>query len=74
MTSLKITRIGSSLGVIIPKEMLARMKLGQGDRLFVTETPDGYALTPYDASIEDELEIGRSFMKDYRDSFRALAK
>lgn len=74
MTSLKITRIGSSLGVVIPKEMLARMKLGQGDRLFVTETPDGYALTPYDASFDEQMAEARQIMKRRRMVLRELAK
>jgi putative addiction module antidote len=74
MLKLKITAIGSSAGVILPKEVLARLKVGKGDQLFVVETKDGYLLTPYDPSIDEQLKLGRDFMKEYRDTFRALAK
>ena len=50
------------------------MKVEKGDTIFVTETADGYLITPNDPAIEDQLEAGREFMKDYRDTFKALAK
>ena len=74
MHALKLTQIGNSIGVILPKEVLARLKLSKGDLLHVTDTPDGLALTPYDPSFDDQLEIGREFMREFRDTFRALAK
>lgn len=74
MTTLKVTQIGNSLGVILPKEVLARLKVGKGDALFITDTPTGVALTPYDPSFDEQLEMGREFMREYRDTFRALAK
>ena len=74
MQTLKLTQIGNSIGVILPKEVLARLKLSKGDLLHLTDTPDGLALTPYDPSFDDQLEIGREFMREYRDTFRALAK
>ena len=74
MHALKLTQIGNSVGVILPKEVLARLKLSKGDILHVTETPDGIALTPYDPSFEEQVELGREFMREYRDTFRALAK
>ena len=74
MTTLKLTQIGNSVGVILPKEVLARLKLEKGDQVHVTETPDGIALTPYDPSFDEQLEAGREFMREYRDTFRALAK
>ncbi|MBP6900809.1 MAG: AbrB/MazE/SpoVT family DNA-binding domain-containing protein [Burkholderiaceae bacterium] len=74
MHALKLTQIGNSVGVILPKEVLARLKLEKGDTVYVTETPDGFALTPLDPSFEQQLELGREFMRDYRDTFRALAK
>jgi putative addiction module antidote len=48
MATLKLTAVGTSTGVVIPKEMLARMKVARGDKLHVVETPDGYLLTSYD--------------------------
>jgi putative addiction module antidote len=74
MAALKLMQIGNSVGVILPKELLARLKLEKGDLLHVTETPDGVALTPYDPSFDEQLELGREFMREYRDTFRALAK
>ncbi|MDT7835836.1 AbrB/MazE/SpoVT family DNA-binding domain-containing protein [Aquabacterium sp. OR-4] len=74
MHALKLTQIGNSVGVILPKEVLARLKLEKGDTVYVTETPDGFALTPLDPSFEQQLELGREFMREYRDTFRALAK
>lgn len=74
MPTLKLTAIGTSTGLVIPKEMLTRLKVEKGDSLFAVETPDGYLLTPYDPAIEEQLEAGRRFMKEYRDTFRELAK
>lgn len=74
MSALKLTQIGNSLGLILPKEVLARLKVGKGDTLYITETPEGVALTPYDPAFEEQLELGREFMREYRDTFRALAK
>ena len=74
MHALKLTQIGNSVGVILPKDVLSRLKLEKGDTVYVTETPDGFALTPLDPAFEQQLEIGRAFMREYRDTFRALAK
>lgn len=74
MFILKLTQIGNSVGVILPKEVLARLKLKKGGTVFVTETPDGFALTPYDPALEEQLKAGREFMKEYRDTFHQLAK
>lgn len=74
MHMLKLTQIGNSVGVILPKEVLARLKLEKGDNVFITETPDGYAITPYDPQMEEQLHAGREFMREFRDTFHALAK
>jgi putative addiction module antidote len=74
MHALKITQIGNSVGVILPKEVLARLKLERGDTVYVTETPDGITLSALDPGFEQQLEIGREFMREFRDTFRALAK
>jgi putative addiction module antidote len=73
-TTLKLTAVGTSTGVIIPKEMLHRMKVERGDKLHVSETPGGYLITPYDPTVAAQVEAGREFMKEYRDTFKALAK
>ena len=74
MQTLKVTQIGNSFGVILPKDVLARLKLNKGDTVYMTETPDGFALTPLDPGFAEQLDIGREFMREYRDTFRALAK
>ena len=74
MTTLKLTKVGTSTGTIIPKEMLVRMKVEKGDTLFAIETKEGYLVTPYDPAIAEQLDAGREFMKEYRETFKALAK
>ena len=74
MTTLKLIQIGNSLGVILPKEILARLKLEKGDTVFVTDTPGGVTLTPFDPTVDEQVALGRDFMRDYRDTFRQLAK
>ena len=74
MVTLKLTAVGTSAGLVIPKEMLTRLKVEKGDTLFAVETPDGYLLTPYDPGVEAQVKVGRRFMKKYRDTFKALAK
>ncbi len=72
--SLKLTSVGTSTGVVIPKEMLASMNLQKGDVLHIVKTQDGYLLTPYDEEVQRQLDHGRHFMKEYRETFQALAK
>ncbi len=74
MTALKLTQIGNSVGVILPKELLARLKVDKGDLLHVTDSPDGVTLTPYDPTMAEQVASGREFMNEYRDTFRALAR
>jgi putative addiction module antidote len=74
MHMLKLTQIGNSVGVILPKEALSRLRLEKGQSVFLTETPDGYALTPYDPTLEEQIEAGRNFMREFRDTFHQLAK
>jgi putative addiction module antidote len=74
MSALKLTQIGNSVGVILPKEVLARLKLGKGDMVFITDAANGVTLTPYDPALDQQLEIGREFTREYRDTFHQLAK
>ena len=74
MPTLKLTQIGNSVGVILPKEALSRLRLEKGQSVFLTETPDGLVLTPYDPALDDQIEAGRAFMRDFRDTFHQLAK
>jgi putative addiction module antidote len=72
--TLKLTQIGNSVGVVLPKEALAAMKLEKGDTVHLSATPEGFQLSPYDPTLEDQLQLGRKFMHDFRDTFHALAK
>jgi len=74
MSALKLTQIGNSVGVILPKEVLARLKVGKGDTVFLTEAANGVTLTPYDPALEEQLKLGREFMHEYRNTFHQLAK
>mgnify|MGYP000882950381 CR=1 FL=1 len=74
MTALKLTRIGNSVGVVLPKEILSRLDLEAGDAIYLTESPDGYRLTPYDAEFERQMEVARKVMKKRRAALRELAK
>ncbi len=74
MHMLKLTQVGNSVGVILPKELLARLRVEKGDSVYVTETAEGIVLTPYDPALAAQLEAGRKFMREYRDTFHQLAK
>lgn len=74
MTTLKITTVGNSVGVILPKEVLALLNADKGDTLYVTRTPDGIALTAYDEKLSRQMEIGRKIMREDRDVLRKLAE
>lgn len=75
VNALKIRQIGNSLGVVLPKEVLNRLKVKEGDQLFLTEAPDGsFRLTPYDPDFEEQMEIAREGMSAYRNALRKLAE
>ncbi|QHI99574.1 AbrB/MazE/SpoVT family DNA-binding domain-containing protein [Xylophilus rhododendri] len=74
MSALKLTQIGNSVGVILPKDVLARMKLEKGDNIFMTDTENGIALSPYDAEFEKQMAAARRIMKSRRHVLRELAK
>jgi putative addiction module antidote len=69
-----VTQIGNSTGVILPKEVATRLKVKKGDSVFLTETPDGYTVTPYDPEFEVQIQAARRGMADYRNALRELAK
>jgi putative addiction module antidote len=72
---LEIKKIGNSTGVILPKELLNRLNLAQGDYLFVAETEEGgLKLTPFDPDFAKGLEIAEKAMKTYRNALAELAK
>ena len=72
---LEVKKIGNSTGLILPKELLTQLNLGQGDWVFVSRTPDGgLKIAPYDPEHEEALAHAREVMREYRDTFKALAK
>ena len=72
---LQIRKIGNSVGVILPKDLLARLDLKEGDRLHVIEGAErGLKLTPYDPDHAKALEIARRSFRTYANTYRALAK
>ena len=74
MTSIKITTVGNSVGVILPRDLLAKLRVAKGDTLYVTETPDGIALTPYQPDFDTQMETAESIMRENRDALRKLAR
>jgi putative addiction module antidote len=74
MYQLKITTVGSSSGVILPKHVLEKLRVGKGDMLCLTETPDGFMITPYDRKFAEQMEVAEKVMRENRDALRALAK
>jgi putative addiction module antidote len=69
-----VTQIGNSTGVILPKEAIARLKVKKGDSVFLTETPDGYMISPYDPEFEAQMTAARRGMAKYRNALHELAK
>lgn len=74
MFAIKIRRVGNSLGATLPKEVLQKLKVGEGDTVFVTETPDGVQLTAYDPEFEKAMAAYRKVSSKYRHALRELAK
>jgi putative addiction module antidote len=72
--TLKLTTMGNSVGAVFSKEALAKLKVGKGDTLFLTESPDGYRLTPYNPHFEAQMNAARAIMKKRRNALRELAK
>jgi putative addiction module antidote len=72
--AVKVTTVGNSVGITLPKEVLARLRVGKGDFLYLTETPGGVMLTPYDARFVEVMEAAETVMREDRDVLRVLAK
>ena len=74
MHVLKLTQIGNSVGVILPKEVLAQLNLSKGDTLYLTDSPDGMRVTPHDPVFDGQMRAAREIMKSRRAVLRELAK
>jgi len=75
MIELKLRKIGNSLGVVLPKEAVARLNVGDGERLYLCEAPEGgYRLTPYDPAFALKMTKAEEIARRYRNTLRTLAK
>jgi putative addiction module antidote len=74
MVALKVTKVGNSAGVVLPKDTLASMHLEIGDTVYLTEAPGGYRITPYEPGFEEQMAAARRIMKRRRNALRELAK
>ena len=71
---LKITTVGNSAGIVLPREILERLRVEKGDTLYAVETPNGIELTPYDEEFAEEMAVAEKVMRDNRDLLRKLAE
>ena len=73
-TKLKVTTVGSSVGIVLPKEILHRLRVEKGDYLFAIDTPNGIELSAYDEEFVEQMEIAKRVMREDRDALRKLAE
>ena len=73
-TKVKVTTVGNSIGIVLPKELLQKLRVNKGDTLYVTETPDGVQLTPYDEKFVRVMGAAAQIMRENRDVLRKLAQ
>jgi putative addiction module antidote len=75
MIELRIVKVGNALGMPLPSEVLSRLQLADGDRVILTESPEGgYRLTPYDPDFEQQMTVAEEGMRRYRNTLKALAE
>jgi len=74
MTTLKLTTVGNSTGVVLPKEVLQHLRVQKGDTLYVLETPHGIQLTPYSPEFGHQVETAEQVMREDRDVLKKLAE
>jgi putative addiction module antidote len=74
MSALKLTAIGNSVGVILPRELLAKLGVQKGDTVYAVDTPDGVRLTASDPDFEAQMAVARKLMKRWHNVLRELAK
>ena len=74
MVPLKLMQIGNSVGFVLPKEAAARLKVEKGDVVYLTESPDGYRITPSDPAFAKQMQAAERVMKKRRNVLRELAK
>jgi len=70
----RITTVGNSSGIVLSKEVMAKLHVEKGDELYITETPNGIELTPYDEEFSRQMDSARRVMRKHRDVLRKLAE
>jgi len=74
MRTLKVTTVGNSAGVILPKDILERLRVSKGDVLYLVEEPDGYKITPYNKEFVEQMNVAEDIMREDKDVLNVLAK
>lgn len=74
MLGRKVTKVGNSLGVTLPKEVVDRLKIKEGDTLYLAETQRGFEISPYDEEFVEQVEAAESVIRRYRNALKELAK
>ncbi len=74
MTTVKVRKIGNSLGVVLSKEVISRLGVENGDDLFLIETKSGYQITPYDPKFAEQISVAERIIKKRRNMLRKLAE
>jgi putative addiction module antidote len=75
MVALKVRKIGNSLGLVLPKEVVSRLRAGEGDEVFLLEGPNNsYRLTPFDPAFQQKMEKAEENMSRYRNTLNVLSK
>lgn len=72
--TLKVKQIGNSLGAVFPEELLQQFNIQEGDKIYLTPTPDGVRITTYDPQFEEAMQAFEKTRKNYRNALRELAK
>jgi putative addiction module antidote len=73
-TAVRVTTVGNSVGIVLPREILTHLHIEKGDTVYLTESPDGIRISPYDPAFARKVEILEQVMRDNRDVLRKLAE
>jgi putative addiction module antidote len=74
MHAIKLRKIGNSVGLVLPREILAKLKVGEGETIYLTDTRDGFRITPYNEEFELQMDAAEKIMNEDRDILRELSK
>lgn len=74
MLKVKVTSIGNSMGIVLPKEAVTKLRADKGDVLYLVDTPEGLILTPYQQDFEAQMDAAEKVLKKYRNALHELAK